>query len=108
MPLPFEPPEGLIPPAIPPSAPTPETPGPLPEVLPPPRIETPRRPDPKPNAPVVKLPSAQPKDANWALWDLIDRMEVQHEDGETLYVHASPRQPSITRRSGHTARCDCH
>jgi predicted phosphodiesterase len=34
-----------------------------------------------------------PKDANWALWDLLDRMEIQREDGEVLYVHASPRQP---------------
>lgn len=34
-----------------------------------------------------------PKEANYALWEFIDRFEVQHEIGDLLFVHASPRQP---------------
>jgi diadenosine tetraphosphatase ApaH/serine/threonine PP2A family protein phosphatase len=33
------------------------------------------------------------KEQNYGLWDLIDTMQTQRQEGDVLYVHASPRQP---------------
>ncbi len=41
-----------------------------------------------------QLNTSEDKEANYALWDYLGELKKFKEEGDTLYVHGSPRQPT--------------